>query len=680
MRQITQSVVTAIAIALVGGIHTAGAYSLAPYEHIPTPAHAGSVAIGDFDGDGNAEIAIAIGRAADDSQAARLLFYRFDPLINTFVQVWSMPLPKHYPYEMTMVPARTRGDGRLTLAVGTERTMSIVDWQGAVATARTVTTPFRMQVVQALDLDGDGLDEVIGQGHSEGAILFKSDGHAGVSIQRQFPTAARGFNDASVGDLDADGRSDWVVMSGQLYSAPNAEIFYSSGVGDFLPGSNAFRVEASVNTGGIAAGDIDGDGRDDLVLTRPRNSPTWIYALRQDAAGSFVQSTAPAFDIPEDVAIADLVGDGSRQVIVVHSGWSTLSRYSHGNAGLELAEMVAVPYGDYGPTAIATGDVSGDGCADVVVAGGASGVAVLRGQACAATSDVSPDPFGFAPRSGVEREAIVTSDAVTITGIDVAVSVSVAGGEYSRNGAAFTATPGVVEAGDVLQLRHTASPEFATTRLTDVTVGDFSTTFRSTTVAADPTPDTFSFAARTNLPRSSMVVSEVVVLSGFNLPLALSVSGGEVSINGGTFSAATSQVSSGDRVQLRHVASNEFSTTVSTSITVGATAAEFVSTTEAADGTPDVFRFSDVTAAPRKTWILSEEVVITGINLPVTVSISGAGSYAVNGGAFRTSASMLTAGDRVVLRVRSANAKFTTVATTLTVGDRSDHWTVTTGQ
>src|SRR5262245_54102132 len=52
--------------------------------------------------------------------------------------------------------------------------------------------------------------------------------------------------------------------------------------------------------------------------------------------------------------------------------------------------------------------------------------------------DTRPDAFAFTAQSGVEPSTVVTSNEVTISGINAAASVAITGGEYSINGGAFT--------------------------------------------------------------------------------------------------------------------------------------------------------------------------------------------------------------------------------------------------
>jgi hypothetical protein len=98
------------------------------------------------------------------------------------------------------------------------------------------------------------------------------------------------------------------------------------------------------------------------------------------------------------------------------------------------------------------------------------------------------------------------------------------------------------------------------------------------------------------------------------------------------------------------------------------------------DSSPDPFSFGDVTTDP-DTIALSETVTITGINVPVTVSMSGhsMGRFRINGGEWRRAGTTVQAGDTVQLRLRSDTEPETDRNVSLTVGDSSTSWTVSTG-
>lgn len=98
--------------------------------------------------------------------------------------------------------------------------------------------------------------------------------------------------------------------------------------------------------------------------------------------------------------------------------------------------------------------------------------------------DSTPDFFTFTGQRDVAPNAAVTSNAITVSGVNVATDIYVSDGEYSINGDAYTAAPGTVVNGDTVTVRHTSSAGYNTTVNTVLTIGGVSDTFSSTTESA----------------------------------------------------------------------------------------------------------------------------------------------------------------------------------------------------
>lgn len=106
----------------------------------------------------------------------------------------------------------------------------------------------------------------------------------------------------------------------------------------------------------------------------------------------------------------------------------------------------------------------------------------------APVSDTTPDTFTFIDQTGVALNTLIESNQITVTGINATTSVSVTGGEYSVNGAAYTAIAGIVVTGDTVKVRHTSAATTNTSVNTVLTIGGVTDTFTSTTLADVPPP------------------------------------------------------------------------------------------------------------------------------------------------------------------------------------------------
>jgi hypothetical protein len=101
------------------------------------------------------------------------------------------------------------------------------------------------------------------------------------------------------------------------------------------------------------------------------------------------------------------------------------------------------------------------------------------------TGDATPAAFTFVDQADVAPGVVITSAAVVLSGLTISSPISVTGGEYSIDGAAFTSSPGTVVNGSSIRARNTSSATHSTAVDTVVTVGGVSDTFTSTSWPTD---------------------------------------------------------------------------------------------------------------------------------------------------------------------------------------------------
>ncbi len=100
----------------------------------------------------------------------------------------------------------------------------------------------------------------------------------------------------------------------------------------------------------------------------------------------------------------------------------------------------------------------------------------------------------------------------------------------------------------------------------------------------DSTPDAFSFADQTGVQTSSVITSAPVTISGIDTTSAVSITGGEYSIDGGAWTSAGGSVTVGQQIRVRHTSSASYSTATNTALTVGGVSDTFTSTTQSNPG------------------------------------------------------------------------------------------------
>ena len=96
--------------------------------------------------------------------------------------------------------------------------------------------------------------------------------------------------------------------------------------------------------------------------------------------------------------------------------------------------------------------------------------------------DTTPDPFTFIDQTGVALNTAITSNLITVSGINAPATISITGGEYSINGGAFISAEGPVNNGDSVRVRQTSSGSYSTTTNAALTIGGVSDIFGITTI------------------------------------------------------------------------------------------------------------------------------------------------------------------------------------------------------
>jgi hypothetical protein len=106
-------------------------------------------------------------------------------------------------------------------------------------------------------------------------------------------------------------------------------------------------------------------------------------------------------------------------------------------------------------------------------------------------ADTTPDPFAFTPATGVPLNTAVTSNTITISGINSPAAISITGGLYSINNGSFVSAPGTITNGSTVRVAQTSQGGYGATTYTTMTIGGVSGTFSVTTVTnggPDPGP------------------------------------------------------------------------------------------------------------------------------------------------------------------------------------------------
>ncbi len=148
-------------------------------------------------------------------------------------------------------------------------------------------------------------------------------------------------------------------------------------------------------------------------------------------------------------------------------------------------------------------------------------IVALNGTAF--VGDPTPEPFLFTDQVDVVEGTQITSNTVTVAGINFAVPISVVGGQYSIGcTGSFTGTAGTILNGQSVCVRHVSAIAQTTATNTTLTVGSYSDTFTSTTLTTFATRND-SATAISGQSKSIFVMANDV---GYTNPVSVNVTSG----------------------------------------------------------------------------------------------------------------------------------------------------------
>jgi hypothetical protein len=192
-----------------------------PYTTTETGSRPEAVAIGDINNDGRNDVVLTTSYNSDPDNDYKVFVFTQNDDGTLSEPVKYATSGGYVNSPVTVNIADVNNDGLNDIIVGEKGKGIEVFYQnstGDLSTGMVISTPFSLRI-RTGDLNGDGLIDVagIGWGGQEVGVFLQDDSGV-LSFSDAYYAPHGGYDDLELGDVNNDGLTDIVVMSGQSYS------------------------------------------------------------------------------------------------------------------------------------------------------------------------------------------------------------------------------------------------------------------------------------------------------------------------------------------------------------------------------------------------------------------------------------------------------------------------------
>jgi hypothetical protein len=353
----------------------------------------------DFNGDGRPDVATVNGTSANLSVFLRKPTGGFAQEAGSPFAVGAGP--------SKAVVADFNADGRPDIAVAnyTGGSVTILLRQGAGGFAEEAGSPVAVpngpSSIATADFNADGRpDLAVTRLDAPAVTVLTRNAGGGFTAEGAYGTGSEP-RDVAVADFNGDGRPDLAISN---RASDNVTILLRQSAAGGFTTDPITPIAVGDDPQTVAAGDFNGDGRQDFAVTNYGSNSVSVWD-RNSANSGFVQELGSPVAVgagPIGLAAVDLDGDGRLDLVGSDQAANALGALVRkpANDGFAI-DLSSVTSSAAGPNGVTVGDYDGDGHPDVaVVSDSTSRLRVYRNTTGNPPSSSSPPAITGVPRPG----------------------------------------------------------------------------------------------------------------------------------------------------------------------------------------------------------------------------------------------------------------------------------------
>lgn len=269
------------------------------------------------------------------------------------------------------------GDGHPDLAIanGDAKRVSVLfgDGQGGFDVATRAPSGRATNSIACGDLDGDGQPDVVALSALEGTISVLLNAK-GTLKAHEVQGRAEGADAARLVDLDGDGALDATFLR-RKDSGAVLDAYFGDGKGHLYQRAEVIPVAVGASSGDLLITDLDGDGRLEALVADPDGGKVALVPIERVKGPGCLFGAARSIDVPSGprrLALIDVEGDKKPEIAVALGGpgprlgiaFLRARKNAEGALVLEQISHIASPTS---VTGLAVTDCDQDGFADLAL-------------------------------------------------------------------------------------------------------------------------------------------------------------------------------------------------------------------------------------------------------------------------------------------------------------------------